>query len=142
MGAPNITAQVLQARAQHLAVLVDAVDVYRPATKTDNPNPFEPRTSELAKVAGTPAAALVQASASVVDQSASPGAENVKVETYTVKVPVGVDVRNGDWLTVVTCGLYPALVGESLRVLQVQTSSVAVVTRIRAARSSAARVRP
>ena len=142
MATPNVPAQVLQARAQHLAVLVDTVDVYRPSTKTDNPNPFEPRTSELAKVNTQPVPALVQSSSSLVDQGTAPGAEDVKVEPYIVKVPVSADVRNGDWLTVTECGLYPGLVGDSLRVLTVQTSSVAVVTRIRTSRSVPARVRP
>ena len=142
MTAPDVAAQVRQARAQHLAVLVDTVDVYRPATKTDNPNPFEPRTFELTKINTEPVPALVQASSSLVDQSTAPGAEDVKVEPFIVKVPVSVDVRNGDWLTVTECGLYPGLVGDSLRVLFVQTSSVAVVTRIRTARSAPARVRP
>ena len=142
MSAPDVAAQVRYARAQHLAVLVDTVDVYRPTTKTDNPNPFEPRTSQLTKVNTDPVPALVQSSNSLVDQGTAPGAEDVKIEPYIVKVPVGVDVQNGDWLTVTVCGLYPGLVGDSLRVLAVQTSSVAVVTRIRTARSVPARVRP
>lgn len=142
MATPNVPAQVLQARAQHLAVLVDTVDVYRPTTKVDNPNPFEPRTSELAKVNAEPVPALVQASNSLIDQSTAPGAADVKVEPYIVKVPTSTDVRNGDWLTVTACGLYPGLVGDSLRVLSVQTSSVAVVTRIRASRAAPARIRP
>lgn len=142
MTGPDVTAQVLQARAQHLAVLVDTVDVYRPSTKTDNPNPFEPRTSQLTKVNTQPVPALVQSSNSLVDQGTAPGAEDVRIEPYIVKVPVSTDVRGGDWLTVTECGLYPGLVGDSLRVLAVQTSSVAVVTRIRTARSVPARVRP
>ena len=103
MSTPDVAAQVAAARVQHAAVLVDALDVLRPSTAT-TPNPFDPRTSALTKVNTAPVPALVQASSSTADDAASPGAEDVKVDRYVVKLDAGVgfqlDVRPGDWLLI------------------------------------------
>ena len=145
MSTPDVAAQVSAARAQHAAVLVDALDVLRPSTAA-TPNPFDPRTSALTKVNTTPVPALVQASSSAADDAASPGAEDVKVDRYVVKLDAGVvfqlDVRPGDWLLITSSLLSPDLVGKRVRVLRVQRSSVAVVARIHCALSVPARVRP
>lgn len=136
----NIAQQITQARAQHLPLLVDRVQVQRP-TSQDSANEYKAR--ETVWVAdGDPVPALVQASQSLVDAAADPGVDDLKVEPYSVKVPVGTDVQNGDRLEVTACELLPALVGETLAVQTVQASSVAVVTRIRAAHVTPARIRP
>ena len=145
MSTPDVAAQVAAARAQHAAVLVDGVDVLRPSTAAA-PNPFDPRTSALTKVNTTPVPALVQASSSSADDAASPGAEDVKVDRYVVKISVAdgflLDVRPGDWLEVTASVMSPDLAGKRVRVLRVQRSSVAVVSRIHCALSVPARVRP
>ena len=88
----------------------------------------------------------MQASGSTADDAASPGAEDVKVDRYVVKLDAGVgfqlDVRPGDWLLITSSLLSPDLVGKRVRVLRVQRSSVAVVARIHCALSVPARVRP
>ena len=145
MNTPDVAAQVSAARAQHAAILVDALDVLRPSTAAA-PNPFDPRTSALTKVNTTPVPALVQASGSTADDAASPGAKDVKVDRYVAKISVAdgflLDVRPGDWLEVTASVMSPDLVGKRVRVLRVQRSSVAVVARIHCALSVPARVRP
>ena len=83
---------------------------------------------------------------STADAAASPGAKDVKVDRYVVKLDAGVgfqlDVRPGDWLLITSSLLSPDLVGKRARVLRVQRSSVAVVARIHCALSVPARVRP
>lgn len=142
---PDVAAQVAKARAQHAAVLVDSVDVLRPSTAA-TPNPFDPRTSALTKINAGPVPALVQASSSSADDAASPGAEDVKVDRYVAKISAAdgflLDVRPGDWLEVAASVMSPDLAGKRVRVLRVQRSSVAVVSRIHCALSVPARVRP
>jgi hypothetical protein len=136
----DIAGRIAQARGQHLGLLVDRVWIER-ATDAATANPYAKAKAWQALTA-EPVPALVQAADAYTDQAADPGVDDLRVEPYVVKVPVGTEAAPGDRVVVAVCPLFPALVGERLGVQSVKGSGVAVVTRIKAVRTTPAGVRP
>lgn len=136
----DIATQITQARAQHLGLLVDRVQIERPQDAPST-NPYA-KAKVWQALTAEPVPALVQASDAYADQAADPGVDDLRVEPYVVKVPVGTEAEPGDRVLVTTCPLFPALEGVHLAVHSVKSSGVAVVTRIKATRTTPAGVRP
>lgn len=137
----DFPAQLRQARAQHAQLLVDVVRILRPGVyvSEDEADRYDPRKIVLDVVASN-VPALVQGQHTRPD-TPTQEIEDVRVETFTVKVPAGTDVRLGDQVEIILCTECPSLVGNHLRVIQVPTSGVQVVRRLVVARSLPAGVR-
>ena len=131
----DIPAQLRQARAQHAQLLVDVVRILRPGVHVSEAEEdrYDPRKIVLDVVASN-VPALVQGQHTRPD-TPTQEIEDVRVEAFTVKVPVGTGVQLGDQVEIILCTECPSLVGSYLRVIQAPTSGVPVVRRLVAVRS-------